>query len=106
MEEWLLCMRDWLVLWAPTIWYAGGCFTFWIGSGVLIFRTVMRAAHSSGMQVVATVESATPSHTIRANPGDRTVWTYSKVWVLVTAAACGPFSILFALVYIRLHAND
>lgn len=92
---------EWLKMWAPTIWYVTGFIAFWFGSGALVFRTVMRAFHSSGKQrVTGENPNARGMHRVSGEPGaDQTVWVFSQVWVLAVAAMLGPFAFLFAAIY-------
>ena len=81
----------WLMAWAPTIWYGMAVAGFWVGSGAFVFRSLLRAWHSPGLQQ-------------RADEGSSTVpvvWDFASVWVLILAAVLGPLgSPLFAVVYV------
>ena len=91
---------QWLMMWSPTIWYVTAFLAFWFGSGAFVFRSIMRARHSTGHQQIA----ADVPQVIQAGLGggsDRTVWTFSSARVLIGAAFLGPvLSAAFALAYI------
>ena len=92
---------QWLMTWAPTIWYVTAFVAFWCGSGAFVFRSAMRAITSSGWQRIASEPQTSSPPPPVASRDDRTVWVFSSVWVLVTAAVLGPIgAVPFALVYI------
>ena len=91
----------WLQKWMPTIWYTTGFLAFWCGSGVLVFRTVMRAFVSSGRQRIAAESSEYKrSISLQESFADEVTWTFSKVWIFPIAAILGPIgSFVFAILY-------
>ena len=81
----------WLMAWAPTIWYSTAFVAFWFGSGVFVFRSLLRTWHSSGRLERSADAKYTPI-----------IWTFSSMRVLIVAAILGPaLSPVFALVYVR-----
>ena len=90
----------WLLTWAPIIWYVTAFVAFSFGSGADVFRCFMRTRDSTGRQQIA------PDNPRVVQSGfdrglDRTVWTFSSVWVLIVAAMLGPvLTVPFALAYI------
>ena len=90
----------WFMAWAPTIWYGVALIAFWVGSGVFVFRSLLRTWHSSGRLRIASDEPREPPYS--SDRSDRVVWTFSSMWVLILAAILGPLlSPLFAFVYVR-----
>ena len=84
----------WLRAWAPTFWYGTALVTLWLGSGVFVFRSLLRTSHSHGWLRISSAESP-------AVLADHVVWTFSSMWVLILAAILGPLlSLLFALGYV------
>ena len=102
-DFWTWATWAWLMAWAPTIWYVTALVTLWFGSGVFVFRSLLRTSHSSGRQRIA---SDAPQEINPVSPGaDRVLWTFSSMWVLILAAILGPLlSPLFAFVYVRFIA--
>ncbi|MCY3911920.1 MAG: hypothetical protein OXG43_01580 [Chloroflexi bacterium] len=96
------CVVAFLKEWAPTLWYMAGLLGFWVGAGVLTFRSAVRAWHSRGFQRVAGQNAKGVQSFAEYEPSaDQAVWVYSSLWVLVVAAILGPASIVFALIYCR-----
>ena len=90
---------EWLMVWAPTIWYAAAIVTLWCGSGVLVYRSIMRARHSTGRQWIGTDVSRSMRRGERPLTVDRSVWVFSNPLELIVAALLGPvFSGIAALV--------
>ena len=80
----------WLRAWAPTFWYGMAFVAFWFGSGVFVFRSLLRTWHSCGRERSSFDEKYTPI-----------LWTFSSMRVLIVAAILGPaLSPVFALVYL------
>ena len=91
---------QWLMMWSPTIWYVTAFLAFWFGSGAFVFRSIMRARHSTGRQQIAGDDPNVRPVGFGIGP-DRTVWTFSSARVLIGAAFLGPvLSVAFALAYI------
>ena len=90
-DFWTWATWAWLMAWAPTIWYVAALVTLWLGSGVFVFRSLLRTWHSHG-----------PLRSAPQDPYTLIPWTFSSMWVLILAAILGPaLSPLFALVYVR-----
>ena len=78
-------ISQWLMTWAPTIWYLTAFAAFWCGSGAFVFRSVMRARNTSGYQQSARAQS---------------VWMFPSARMLIGAALVGPvLAVPFALLY-------
>ena len=89
---------EFLCHWAPTIWYSAAVIGFWSGSGVLVYRSVMRAFASTGRQQLTGDTSNSVSSW--ANRGDRTIWTFSTPWALLISGVLGPIgAFLLAVTY-------
>ena len=88
-----------LMVWAPTIWYTTGFLAFWFGSGAFVYRAVMRAFMSSGIQRLSDSPHTKPLP-FGDRSGDRSVWIFSTPWALLISGILGPIgAFLLAVVY-------
>ena len=94
----------WLRAWAPTFWYGTALVTLWLGSGVFVFRSLLRTWHSRGWLRVASDQPRETHHGLD-DGSDRVIWTFSSMRVLIVAAILGPAgSSLFAFGYVARRA--
>lgn len=90
-----------LMMWAPTLWYAAAFLTLWGGSGAFVFRSMMRTMTSRGWQRLISDDSSSPlGRQMSVLHEDRVIWVFSSWWVLVLSALLGPLGAFpFALIY-------
>ena len=94
----------WLAIWAPTIWYTTAFIGFWFGSGAFVYRSVMRAGMSTGIQRLSdSPQTQAGQLPLFSHPGDRAVWTFSTPWALLISGILGPIgSFILAVFYFYL----